>query len=52
MRIATDLKLFPGLKMSTAVLALTNKPPKREQGKFYLPQVTLNIFILNASAKK
>ena len=39
------------VKMSTVVLALTNKPPKRERGKFYLPQVTRNIFLLNASAK-
>jgi len=38
--------------MSTTVLARNNKPPKREQGKFYLPQIKLNIFILNTSAKK
>jgi hypothetical protein len=51
-RIATDLILFPRLKMSTALFAHTNKPPKYEQGKFYLPQVKINIFILNTSAKK
>jgi len=38
--------------MNTVLLALTNMPPKREQGNFYLPQVIVNIFILNASAKK
>jgi hypothetical protein len=51
-RIATDLNLFPRLKMSTAVFAHNNKPSKREQAKFYLPHVKLNIFILNTSAKK
>jgi hypothetical protein len=51
-RIDTGLNLSPRLKMSTGVLALTSKPPKREQGNFYLPQVKLNMFVLNTSAKK
>jgi hypothetical protein len=38
--------------MNAVVLALTSKPPKREQGKFYLLQVKVNIFIPNTSAKK
>jgi hypothetical protein len=51
-RITTGLNLFPRLKMGTAVLALTSKPPKREQGNFYLLEVKFHIIILNNLAKE
>jgi hypothetical protein len=51
-RIDTGSTFTPRLKMSTAVLALTSKPPKFEQGNVYLPQFKLNMFVLKCNTRK